>query len=82
MFDALKGRGLRVIVHPASPLRFVYTNHRGLRETRRVKDCLIFWGSSEYYPEPQWLMSAYCLDRDGVREFAVAKMEPMPDEPE
>lgn len=58
----------------AEPLIFQYTNHRGVTATRKVHPLHRYIGTTEFYPEPQWLLRAYDLDRDAERVFALAKM--------
>jgi predicted DNA-binding transcriptional regulator YafY len=56
-------------------LRFTYTNHRGETSERNVRPVVLRWGTSDYYPTPQWLLKALDHDRGAFREFALAKME-------
>lgn len=53
------------------PLEFIYTNYRGETGKRRVMPKRIWWGSTEYHPEPQWLLLAFDLDKQADRDFAV-----------
>ena len=59
-------------------LHFAYINWRGERGYRTVFVLGMRWGSTEWHPEPQWLLTAYDFDRRAVREFAVKDMAPMP----
>lgn len=54
-----------------TPIAMLYTNHRGEISIRNVTPILIDFGSSEWHPDPQWLMSAYDNDKRVHREFAV-----------
>lgn len=56
------------------PLEFGYTNIRGEYAVRRVQPDVIYYGVTDYYPTPQWLMSGYDVDRDVFRTFAMANM--------
>lgn len=56
-------------------LEFWYKNHRDDEERRQVLPMGLRFGTSEYYPEPQWLLQAYCFDRREVREFAMLRIE-------
>lgn len=53
------------------PLEFGYTNWRGERGNRRVQPTRLYYGSTEWHPEPQWLLEAIDLDKGEVRAFAV-----------
>lgn len=35
-----------------------YTNHRGERGERTISPATIWWGSTEWHPETQWLLTA------------------------
>lgn len=48
-----------------------YTNHRGEQAERRIIPERIWFGSTEWHQEPQWLLEAFDLDRKAVRCFAV-----------
>lgn len=50
---------------------FVYTNHRGERAVRRARPRMLVFMSTEHHPEVQWIMSAWCIDRDALRYFAL-----------
>lgn len=56
------------------PVIFWYRNHRGAEAYRRVIPIELREGTSEYYPEKQWLLRAYDLEKEAIREFALAKM--------
>lgn len=58
------------------PLRFHYVNHRGEAKLRTVTVKGMRFGTSEHYPEPQWLLIGEDHDRGALREFAVARMAP------
>jgi hypothetical protein len=57
----------------------LYTNWRGETAVRRIilgahegSECaLIAFGSNEYHPEPQWLLTARDVERDAIRTFAL-----------
>lgn len=56
-------------------MTFDYTNHEGKREVRHVLVRDIYLGSTEYYPNEQWLLKAYCLDRKAERFFAMSEVK-------
>ena len=58
-----------------------YTNWRGERSLRRVAPRRFFYGTSEWHPEPQWLMEAFDLERAAVRTFALAGVHSWSDRP-
>jgi len=48
-----------------------YTNWRGERTLREIIPISIRFGTSEWHPEPQWLLLAYDIDKQAEREFAM-----------
>lgn len=52
-------------------ITFTYTNHRGETSVRLVRPALIYFGSTEYHTEPQWLMYALDLNKNADRVFAM-----------
>lgn len=52
-------------------VRMVYTNYRGETSIRTVTPTAIYWGSNKYHPQEQWLMAAYCHDKNAPRDFAL-----------
>lgn len=57
---------------PPARLSFTYTNHAGDTAQRTVINPTIYHGSTDYHPEPQWLLRAYDVDKRGERIFAIA----------
>lgn len=51
-----------------------YTNHRGERAVRRIEPIDIAFHSTDWHPEPQWLIEAIDLERPGqpARWFALS----------
>jgi hypothetical protein len=54
--------------------RFVYRNHRGEIAERRVIPDAVRFGTTEWHPTPQWLLRAYDLDKQALREFAMSEI--------
>lgn len=54
-----------------------YTNWRGQTAVRRLQAINLWFGVTEWHPEPQWLLRAADLDREAVRDFALKDMEPV-----
>lgn len=50
---------------------FTYKNWRGMVSTRTVQPFRIFFGVTEYHPDPQWLLEAWDCDKDAARTFAL-----------
>lgn len=52
-------------------IKFRYRNWRGEEATRWVIPWEIYFGMTEYHPEPQWLLSGYDIDRKEARAYAL-----------
>ena len=52
-------------------VEFIYQNHQGEIAWRHVIPLTMWYGSTQWHPEPQWLLKARDLDRDAERDFAV-----------
>lgn len=48
-----------------------YTNHRGERRKRLITPGQMHYGSTEYHPEPQWLLDAFDYEKGEWRTFAM-----------
>lgn len=52
-------------------VEFFYTNYKGETGKRWATPLGLRWGSTEWHPEPQWLMRAFDHDKGAEREFAL-----------
>lgn len=59
------------ISDPDQGVTIDYTNWRGERSKRRIVPWKMMWGSNEWYPEYQWLLRAYDVEKKETREFAM-----------
>lgn len=57
--------------NPTKQVSFFYKNYRGELSVRTVTPSRIFWGSTKYHPEPQWIMVAFDHDKFADRDFAL-----------
>ena len=48
-----------------------YTNYRGERSERLILPRRIWFGTTEWHAEPQWLLEAIDLAKDSKRDFAM-----------
>lgn len=48
-----------------------YTNWKGVTALRRIIPKKIFFGSTEWHKEEQWLLEALDVDKNADRSFAV-----------
>lgn len=56
-------------------LRFMYHNHRGENEMRKVIFQGLDYGSNEWYREPQWFMRCHDIERNAIRSFSLARID-------
>lgn len=63
-----------------------YRNWRGETALRTFTPIRLWFGSDEWHPEPQWLLTAICAEKGAERDFALAGFEaaarPAPHSPE
>lgn len=57
-------------------MRFDYVNYKGKKDTREAVPLYVHHGSSEWHPEPQWMMRAYDCFKCEERDFALKDMYP------
>lgn len=52
-------------------VRIDYINWEGKRGIRRIRPIRIFFGSTNWHKEDQWLLKAVDLDKGEERDFAL-----------
>ncbi len=52
-------------------VEIVYTNWKGVTATRHIIPKDIFFGSTEWHTEVQWLLNAFDVDKQADRAFAL-----------
>lgn len=55
-------------------IQFDYINWQGVPASRKAEVQSIHYGETEYHPAPQWLMSAWDLEKQANRVFAMKDM--------
>ncbi|MER9875619.1 hypothetical protein [Mesorhizobium sp. M0195] len=60
-------------------LKLAYTNWRGETSIRTITPDKVYYGTTEWHPEPQWLLTAYDHDKLAVRDFALKGFGLSPD---
>jgi predicted DNA-binding transcriptional regulator YafY len=55
------------------PLQFYYRNWKGEHGLRRVRanTVYIFYGTTDWHKEEQWIMNAFDEDKQAIRGFAM-----------
>lgn len=53
------------------PTTITYTNYRGETAQRTIIPKSIWFGSTEWHPEPQWLLRATDVEKNAERDFAL-----------
>ena len=49
----------------------LYTNYRGETALRTIEPIKIWFGGTEWHPEPQWLLDAIDIEKNDNRSFAM-----------
>ncbi len=57
---------------PTESHSLVYTNYRGETSKRELHLVRIWYGKTDWHPEPQLLMKAFDIEKNAYRDFAVA----------
>ena len=56
-----------------------YTNYRREVSVRTITPRRVWFGSTEWHPEPQWLLTAFDHDKGAERDFALKDFGAVPD---
>jgi predicted DNA-binding transcriptional regulator YafY len=67
---------LTVAFEPGQTISFGYTNWQGRTGIRTACVIRLVYGSTEWHPEPQWLLEAMDTERNVVRLFALRDIKP------
>ncbi len=60
---------------PGRRVAFDYVNWRGERARRVVEPVQLWFGATEYHPEPQWLLKARDVEKGAMRDFALKDID-------
>lgn len=58
-----------VTQHPIEELLIGYRNHRGDCQIRSIIPSVVYFGRTEWHPQPSWLLRAYDSGKDANRDF-------------
>jgi hypothetical protein len=58
-------------INPDKVVTIRYTNYRGETAIRRILPIEIRFASTEWHPDPQWVMEAYDIEKGVQRSFAI-----------
>ena len=65
------------------PTALPYTNWRGETAVRSFVPLRLWWGATEWHPEPGWLMRGWDTEKQAERDFALSGFAaPSPTSPE
>ena len=53
------------------PIKVLYTNWRGETAVREIVPMKVYFGSTEYHQEEQWLLEVWDLERNASRVYAL-----------
>ncbi|MBC2806581.1 hypothetical protein C3Y94_025865 [Rhizobium ruizarguesonis] len=54
-----------------TPITLLYTNHRGDTAERILLPISVWFGITDWHPEPQWFLKANDLEKQAERDFAL-----------
>lgn len=52
-----------------------YTNYKGVTNDRIIIPDTIWYGSTQWHPEPQWLLRAFDTSKGQMRDFALKDLK-------
>jgi predicted DNA-binding transcriptional regulator YafY len=56
-------------------VRILYTNYKGETAYRNIVPDKIWFGATDWHKEPQWLLDAFDLEKEAVRNFALKDIQ-------
>lgn len=59
------------IIEKEKIVSIAYTNWRGETAQRIIIPDSIYFGSTQWHPEPQWLLRALDVEKQAMRDFAM-----------
>lgn len=62
---------------PGQVIRFRYRNWEGVVSERTARVTTLAYGSTEWHPQPQWLVQAFDMEKKAERLFALRDMVPI-----
>jgi predicted DNA-binding transcriptional regulator YafY len=62
---------------PGQVVRFRYRNWKGVVSERTARVTTLVYGTTEWHPQPQWLMQAFDMEKKSERTFALHDMVPI-----
>jgi predicted DNA-binding transcriptional regulator YafY len=65
-------RPARLVFEPGQIIRISYTDWQGVTSLKEVEAEAFWWGSTNFYPDTQWLLSGWDRSRTMTRDFALA----------
>lgn len=59
----------------AKAIKVRYKNWRGEVANRTIIPQELYWGTTEYHPQEQWLLKVWDVDRNAERVYALQEIE-------
>lgn len=59
------------------PVTIEYTNWKGETAIRQIQPMQLWYGATEFHPEPQMLLTALDIKKNQFRDFAVKDIKPV-----
>jgi predicted DNA-binding transcriptional regulator YafY len=53
-------------------VRFHYRNHKGREAIRTVRPIRIWYGSTGFHQDAQWLLECFDIDKQETRDYAMS----------
>lgn len=62
-------------MHIGKPIKVVYKNWKGEVAERTIIPKQIFYGSTEWHQQEQWLLEVFDVDRNATRVYALCDIK-------
>ena len=58
-------------IQPIRSIKVKYKNYQGITSIRTIIPQNIYYGSTDYHKEEQWLLDVWDIDKDAQRTYAM-----------
>jgi len=56
-------------------IQITYTNYKELTGIRIITPIKVWFGSTAWYPEEQWLLTGFDHDKEALRDYALLRIQ-------
>jgi len=60
-----------MLLNKDKKVKILYTNYRGETKIREIIPEKIWYGTTEWHPENDWILDAFDLEKKSIRSFSI-----------